>query len=112
MNKPAANTAARFCAVGAGRMGRGIAMAFAYAGHRITLVDLRPRTAAAWARLRDEVDAEVRGVVRTEGLVTDVALNAETGFIDAVTLTSGESVAGESMLTMIFCSAPPLTGMR
>jgi opine dehydrogenase len=32
----------RFAAVGAGRMGRGIAIAFAYAGHRIALVDLRP----------------------------------------------------------------------
>ena len=34
---------ARFAAVGAGRMGRGIAIAFAYAGHRIALVDLKPR---------------------------------------------------------------------
>ncbi|MBW8720110.1 MAG: 3-hydroxyacyl-CoA dehydrogenase, partial [Variovorax paradoxus] len=33
----------RFAAVGAGRMGRGIAIAFAYAGHRISLVDLRQR---------------------------------------------------------------------
>ena len=28
-------------AVGAGRMGRGIAIAFAYAGHRVRLVDLK-----------------------------------------------------------------------
>ncbi|MGH8797017.1 MAG: 3-hydroxyacyl-CoA dehydrogenase NAD-binding domain-containing protein, partial [Caldimonas sp.] len=50
----------RFVAVGAGRMGRGIAIAFAYAGHRIALVDLRPRDAAAWQRLRDEAQAEIR----------------------------------------------------
>ena len=39
---------ARFAAVGAGRMGRGIAIAFAYAGHRIALVDLRRRTDEQW----------------------------------------------------------------
>jgi 3-hydroxybutyryl-CoA dehydrogenase len=50
---------ARFAAVGAGRMGRGIAIAFAYAGHRIALVDLKPRTSDAWQRLRDEAYAEI-----------------------------------------------------
>lgn len=59
----AAQTSARFCAVGAGRMGRGIAIAFAYAGHRITLVDLRTRTPEAWARLQAEVHAELRGAL-------------------------------------------------
>lgn len=49
----------RFAAVGAGRMGRGIAIAFAYAGHRISLIDLRPRTPEAWQRLRDEAQAEI-----------------------------------------------------
>jgi 3-hydroxybutyryl-CoA dehydrogenase len=44
----------RFAAVGAGRMGRGIAIAFAYAGRRISLIDLRPRDGDAWQRLRDE----------------------------------------------------------
>ena len=51
---------ARFAAVGAGRMGRGIAIAFAWAGHRISVIDLRPRDAAAWVRLRDEALAEIR----------------------------------------------------
>lgn len=51
--------APRFAAVGAGRMGRGIATAFAYAGHRIALVDLRPRSAEAWQKLRAEARAEI-----------------------------------------------------
>jgi 3-hydroxybutyryl-CoA dehydrogenase len=50
----------RFAAVGAGRMGRGIAIAFALAGHRISLIDLRPRSTEAWQRLRDEALAEIR----------------------------------------------------
>lgn len=49
----------RFAAVGAGRMGRGIAIAFAYAGHRISLIDLRQRSEDAWQRLRDEARAEI-----------------------------------------------------
>ena len=31
--------------LGAGRMGRGIAVAFAYAGHRVTMVDVKPTRA-------------------------------------------------------------------
>lgn len=51
---------ARFAAVGAGRMGRGIAIAFAYAGHRVALVDLRQRSPEAWQRLSDEARGEIR----------------------------------------------------
>ena len=50
----------RYAAYGAGRMGRGIAIAFAYAGHPIALVDSRRRDAAAAARLRSEAFAEIR----------------------------------------------------
>ena len=61
-----------FAAVGAGRMGRGIAIAFAYAGHRINLVDLRVRTDAAWQALateiRDEIQASLRSLVELDAL--------------------------------------------
>ena len=39
--------------------------------------------------------AEGRGVVRTEGKVRDVSLHGPTGFIEAVTLESGERIAGD-----------------
>ncbi len=55
----ATEAAPRFAAVGAGRMGRGIAIAFAYAGHRIALIDLRPRSDEAWQKLRDEALGEI-----------------------------------------------------
>jgi len=45
--------------LGAGRMGRGIAHAFAYAGHEVLLVDLKDRTADATRKLADEARAEV-----------------------------------------------------
>src|SRR5262245_46546496 len=53
--------APRIVAVGAGRMGRGIAIAFAYAGHRVSLVDLRTRSDEAWRKLEDEARSEIAG---------------------------------------------------
>jgi len=59
---------ARFAAVGAGRMGRGIAIAFAYAGHRISLIDLRARSDEAWETLcteaRGEIEASLSGLAQ------------------------------------------------
>jgi 3-hydroxybutyryl-CoA dehydrogenase len=45
--------------LGAGRMGRGIAQAFAYAGHDVLLIDAKERTPAAAARLASEALAEI-----------------------------------------------------
>ena len=47
-------------ALGAGRMGRGIAHAFAYAGHDVVLIDAKARSAAASDALRAETYAEIR----------------------------------------------------
>jgi len=69
-----------YAAVGAGRMGRGIAIAFAYAGHRIALVDLRQRTPQAWQSLRDEARQEIRASL--DGLARLGALDA--GKVDAI----------------------------
>ena len=41
-------------------MGRGIALAFAYAGYEVTLVDLKPRSTGQWEKLRDEAMAEMQ----------------------------------------------------
>lgn len=61
-------------ALGAGRMGRGIAHAFAYAGHEVLLVDAKPRGAADAARLGAEALAEIDA---------SLACLAELGAFDA-----------------------------
>ncbi len=65
----------RYVAVGAGRMGRGIAIAFAYAGHRIAVVDLRQRTPEGRQALQDEALAEIRaslaGLARLGAIESD-----------------------------------------
>ena len=67
----------RVVAVGAGRMGRGISLAFAYGGYDVDLLDLRARTAAQWDRL----SAEAR-----EEMASSLSMLAELGAIppDAV----------------------------
>lgn len=52
--------ATRIAAVGAGRMGRGIALAFAYGGYEVDLVDLRPRAEEAWQKLAAEARGEMQ----------------------------------------------------
>jgi len=51
--------------LGAGRMGRGIAVVFAYAGHRVTLVDFKPRDTVAFNKLSGEALTEVRNTLAT-----------------------------------------------
>ena len=45
--------------LGAGRMGRGIAVAFAYAGHAVTMIDIKARSAEGFATLKAEALGEI-----------------------------------------------------
>ena len=53
---PAAETIA---CIGSGRMGRGIAHSVAWAGHRVRLIDAKPRSPAAYDGLKAETLAEI-----------------------------------------------------
>jgi 3-hydroxybutyryl-CoA dehydrogenase len=46
--------------LGAGRMGRGIAVAFAYAGHAVTMIDVKARSQEQFAILEAEALGEIR----------------------------------------------------
>ncbi len=62
-------------AVGAGRMGRGIALAFAYAGYPVALIDLKPRDHAAFdalmASARVEITRDLQFLTRVGALQAD-----------------------------------------
>ena len=45
--------------LGAGRMGRGIAVAFAYAGHHVTMIDIKARSDEQFAKLEADALGEV-----------------------------------------------------
>jgi 3-hydroxybutyryl-CoA dehydrogenase len=49
--------------LGAGRMGRGIAVVFAYAGHEVSLIDFKPRDGTAFQKLSADALNEVREVL-------------------------------------------------
>lgn len=87
-------TTVRFAAVGAGRMGRGIALAFAYAGHPIHLIDLRERSAQDRARLEAEVQSEVQS-----------SLNA-LAQLDALTAGDVDRIA--SRITLVSAADAPV----
>jgi 3-hydroxybutyryl-CoA dehydrogenase len=51
--------------IGAGRMGRGLAVVFAYAGHDVALIDLKQREADQFVRLAEEARSEITGTLAT-----------------------------------------------
>ena len=67
-------TRVNIACLGAGRMGRGIAVAFAYAGHAVTMIDVKARSAEDFARLEADALGEVRKAFASLarlGLLTD-----------------------------------------
>jgi 3-hydroxybutyryl-CoA dehydrogenase len=52
--------APQIVALGAGRMGRGIAQVFAYAGHEITIIDFKERTKKESAKLLADGKSEIK----------------------------------------------------
>src|SRR3954451_15182800 len=65
---------ATIACLGAGRMGRGIAVAFAYAGHMVTMIDIKARSAEDFARLEADALGEISKTFATLaklGLLTE-----------------------------------------
>ena len=73
--------------LGAGRMGRGITVAFAYAGHAVVMIDVKVRSAEQFATLEAEALGEVR---KTLASLARFGLLAET---DAEVVIARVSVA-------------------
>jgi 3-hydroxybutyryl-CoA dehydrogenase len=82
----------KLAAVGAGRMGRGIALAFALAGRDFTLVDLRRRPPADWARLEAEAMAEMR---QSLDLLAELGAIADAGAAIARVRVAPEAAAAD-----------------
>ena len=90
----------------AGRMGRGIAQAFAYAGHEVCLLDLKSRSDAELEALRSQALGEIGGSLRALaelGAFDAAALPSITGRIrlagrdDAVAVLSGAALVFEAV---------------
>jgi 3-hydroxybutyryl-CoA dehydrogenase len=80
--------------LGAGRMGRGIAVAFAYAGHDVTLIDVKPRSTEQFAALQADALAEVRKTLASLarfGLLTE---NDAEAVIARIAVAPARDMAG------------------
>ena len=97
----------RFAAIGAGRMGRGIAIAFAYAGHRIALVDLKARPAEDAARLAAQARAEILGSLKAlAGLGAIAASQVEPMAMRVSFVAAADAPAAIAAADLLFEGVP------
>ena len=99
--------------LGAGRMGRGIAVVFAYAGHDVAIVDFKQRDAGAFSQLAEEVRAEVRGTLTTLaefGLFDPAQVDLLVRRVSVV--PEGEAGAALSSAAIIFEGVPEVRELK
>ena len=99
--------------LGAGRMGRGIAVVFAYAGHHVALADFKARDAAAFRELSDDALGEIRDVLATLagfGLFDPAAVDRLMTRVSVVPGKDAQEVL--SSAAVIFEAVPELPDLK
>ena len=99
--------------LGAGRMGRGIAVVFAYAGHKVTLVDFKARDGAAFEKLSADALGEVRstlGTLASFGLFDAAAV--ETLMARVSVVPEVDAQAALSSASIIFEGIPEVLDLK
>ncbi|HEY3793941.1 MAG TPA: 3-hydroxyacyl-CoA dehydrogenase NAD-binding domain-containing protein, partial [Bradyrhizobium sp.] len=103
----------RIACLGAGRMGRGIAVAFAYAGHGVTLIDVKPRSADQFASLQAETIGEIGKTLASLarfGLLTDheaAVVGARVSVVPAQDMATALADAG-----IVFEGVPEVVALK
>jgi 3-hydroxybutyryl-CoA dehydrogenase len=99
--------------LGAGRMARGLAVVFAYAGHRVAIVDLKQRGEADFARAAADATAEVRSTLDTLASFALFAPAAVDGIAARVTVV-GKADAGDALAeaAVIFEGVPEVLDLK
>lgn len=92
--------------VGAGRMGRGIALAFAYAGYEVSVVDLKARDAGSWARLESEAREEIAASLGMLAELGAVPAEAVTRVVSRVKLRCESEADALCEADLIFEAVP------
>lgn len=99
--------------LGAGRMGRGIAVAFAWAGHDVAIVDFKPREPGAFAALREEALVEVRRTFESLGRLSGIEAAVIDRLMARVNVVP-ESEAGAALAgaAVIFEGVPEVVDLK
>ena len=104
---------ASIACLGAGRMGRGIAVAFAYAGHAVTMIDVKARSADQFAKLKAEALDEVRKTLASLsrfGLLQQA--DTKTVIARVSVVPSDGSAAALADAGMVFEGVPEVVGLK
>ncbi len=99
--------------LGAGRMGRGIAVAFAYAGHAVVIVDFKARDADKFAALEAEAFSEIRKTFASLsrfGLLTSA--DVETLMARVSVVPEAGAAAALSSAAIIFEGVPEVLELK
>jgi 3-hydroxybutyryl-CoA dehydrogenase len=99
--------------LGAGRMGRGIAVVFAYAGHSVSLVDLKTRDSASFEKLSAAALNKVRtvlGTLASFGLFNPAAAKTLLARVSVVPEASAQ--AALSSASIIFEGVPEVLDLK
>jgi 3-hydroxybutyryl-CoA dehydrogenase len=99
--------------LGAGRMGRGIAVAFAYAGHTVTMIDIKPRTPEQFAKLKDDAVGEVKATLATMsklGMLGDREAEIVIGRVEVVPANESSTTLAETGL--VFEGVPEIVELK
>lgn len=104
---------ANIACLGAGRMGRGIAVAFAYAGHRVMMIDAKARAAEEFAKLEadalDEVGKTFANLSKL-GLLTEADVGPLIARVSVV--SAGESGEALSDAGLVFEGVPEVVELK
>ncbi|ATN32302.1 3-hydroxybutyryl-CoA dehydrogenase [Rhizobium sp. ACO-34A] len=71
----------KIAALGAGRMGRGIAIVFAYAGHPVTLIDFKERSAQEFEAIAEDARREIAGTLT---LLHEIGLFEDSAAVERI----------------------------
>jgi 3-hydroxybutyryl-CoA dehydrogenase len=99
--------------LGAGRMGRGIAVAFAYAGHAVTMIDVKPRATEQFIALEAEALGEVRKTLASLarfGLLTEKDVEAVVARVAVVPAPDLAAALAEASL--VFEGVPEVVDLK
>src|SRR6267142_5022400 len=99
--------------LGAGRMGRGIAVVFAFAGHQVVVVDFKERDASAFDALAAEARAEIRSTLEILSRIDLLPPELVPTIAERITIVPRqEAAAALPRCDVIFEGMPEILGLK
>jgi len=99
--------------LGAGRMGRGIAVVFAFAGHQVVVVDFKEREASAFEALAAEAKAEINSTLEILSRIDLLPAELVPTIAERITIVSRQDAeAALPRCDVIFEGMPEILSLK